>query len=170
MNSVLLCNMFDIMTNAFKRALRGKGTHMEPLKALDGLTPETARMVPREGTHSCWQILYHIVYWQDFMLAAVRGEKVEWPKDNQGSWPTSEMIENNKDWTKLIEKFENGLNEAESLTSKLESTEDLPAWPKVPPFAAFLVLAQHNSFHIGEIVATRQALGIWPPPDYKAMF
>jgi hypothetical protein len=41
--------------------------------------------------------------------------------------------------------------------------EDIPAWLKVPLFTAFLVFMLHNSFHIGEIVATRQALGIWPP-------
>ncbi len=162
--------MFEVMTNSFKRGLRGKGTHLDPLKALDGFTPETARMIPNNGTHSCWHILYHIVYWQDFMLAALRGEQVDWPKNNEESWPTSKMIENQEDWMGLIEKFENGLIEAESLTSKLESTKDLPAWPKVPPFAAFLVLIQHNSYHIGEIVATRQALGLWPPPEYKATF
>ncbi|MDH4214313.1 MAG: DinB family protein [Candidatus Thorarchaeota archaeon] len=158
------------MANAFKRGLRGKHTHMDPLKALEGLTPENARMVPSKGTHSCWHILYHIVYWQELMLTAIKGEEVDWPKNNEESWPTNKLLERSKDWVKLVEKFENGLNEAENLTRTLESTEDLPAWPKVPPFAAFLVLAQHNSFHIGEIVATRQALGIWPPPDYKAMF
>ncbi|MFW9958282.1 MAG: DinB family protein [Candidatus Odinarchaeota archaeon] len=158
------------MANAFKRGLRGKHTHMDPLKALEGLTPETARMVPSKGTHSCWHILYHIAYWQEFMLTAIKGEEVDWPKNNEESWPTNKLLERSKDWVKLVEKFENGLNEAENLTRTLESTEDLPAWPKVPPFAAFLVLAQHNSFHIGEIVATRQALGNWPPPEYKAMF
>jgi uncharacterized damage-inducible protein DinB len=162
--------MFEIMEPAVKRGLRGKYVHMDPLKALDGLTPETARKIPLKGTHSCWHVLYHIVYWQDMMLAAIRGEKIEWPKNNDESWPTDDMLQISKDWTKLVKKFESGLNEAETLTSTIKSIEDLPAWPKVPPFAAFLVFAQHNSFHIGEIVATRQALGIWPPPEYKPTF
>jgi len=162
--------MFDIMVNSFKRGLRGRHTHMDPLKALDGLSPETARMIPHKGTHSCWHILYHIVYWQELMLAALRGEKVNWPKNNEESWPTEEMFENSEDWKKLVNVFEKGLNEAENLVGKIESTEDLPAWPKVPPSAAFLVIVQHNSFHIGEIVATRQAMGFWPPPEYKPTF
>jgi uncharacterized damage-inducible protein DinB len=162
--------MFETMVNAYKGGLRGKHTHVDPLKSLDGLTPENARKAPNKNSHSCWHILYHIVYWQELMLAALKGESVNWPKNNDESWPTKEMLESYEGWTKLVKTFENGLNEAEKLTSKIESTEDLPAWPKVSPAAAFLVFAQHNSYHIGEIVATRQSLGFWPPPDYKVMF
>jgi uncharacterized damage-inducible protein DinB len=162
--------MFEIMETAFKRSLRGKHVHMDPLKALDGLTPESARMIPPKGIHSCWHILHHIVYWQELMLAAIKQEKVSWPKNNDESWPTKDTLEESENWGKLVERFEKGLIEADKLTETVESTEDLPAWPKVPPFSAFLVFTQHNSFHIGEIVATRQALGIWPPPEYKPTF
>jgi uncharacterized damage-inducible protein DinB len=160
----------EALDHALKRGLHGTYIHMDPLKALKGLTPETASKIPKKGTHSCWHILHHIVYWQELMLAALKNESVSWPKNNDESWPSAEMLDITDNWTELVKKFENGLNEAEHLTSKIESTEDLPAWPKVSPVAAFLVFLQHNSFHIGEIVATRQALGIWPPPEYKPTF
>jgi uncharacterized damage-inducible protein DinB len=155
---------------ALQRSIFGKYTHIDPLKAIQGLTPETASMVPSKGIHSCWHLLYHIVYWQELMLSALRGEKVDWPKNNDLSWRSSNLFKKPVAWTKLVQTYEKGLNEAEGQVKKVELFEDLPSWPKVPPFAAIMVIAQHNSFHLGEIVATRQALGIWPPPDYKATF
>ena len=162
--------MIERLEKSIKNGLRGKFTHMDPLKALGGLTADKARMVPSKGEHSCWHILHHIVFWQDLMLSALRKESVDWPKNNETSWPTDEQLKKDEDWAALVEKFEKGLDEADGMTKNIESMEDLPAWPKVPPFAAFLVFVQHNAFHVGEIVATRQALGNWPPPDYKPTF
>ena len=162
--------MFERLEKSIKSGLRGKYIHMDPLKALEGLTAETARLTPDKGEHSCWYILYHTVFWQDLMLGALRKESVNWPKNNEISWPSDDQLKKDDDWVALVESFKKGLEEADGLTSIIESNEDLPAWPKVPPFAAFMVFIQHNAFHFGEIVATRQALGIWPPPGYKPTF
>ncbi len=162
--------MIERLEKSIKNGLRGKFTHVDPLKAIDGLTAETARLIPENAEHSCWQYLYHIVYWQDLMLSALRKESVDWPKNNEQSWPNDSELKNDDNWNILVKKFKDGLADADNMTKTIESTDDLPAWPKVPPFAAYLVLNQHNAFHIGELVATRQALGIWPPPDYKMTF
>ncbi|MGY5860702.1 MAG: DinB family protein [Candidatus Thorarchaeota archaeon] len=162
--------MIERLETSIKMGLKGKHVHFDSLKALEGLTAETARMIPEKGTFSCWHLLYHIVYWQDLMLGALRKESVDWPKNNEMSWPSEELLKNDENWEALVEKFGKGLAEAESMISSIDSMEDLPAWPEVPPFAAYLVLIQHNAYHIGELIATRQALGHWPPPDYKATF
>lgn len=162
--------MIESLEKSFKNGLRGKYIHFDPLKAIQDLTAETAREVPEKGKFSSWQILYHIVFWQDLMLSALRKESVDWPENNEPSWLTEERMKNDEDWDALVKKFEKGLEEADSLTNTISSMEDLPAWPKVPPFAGYLVLIQHNSYHIGQLIGTRQALGHWPPPDYKATF
>ncbi|MBN2230084.1 MAG: DinB family protein [Candidatus Thorarchaeota archaeon] len=162
--------MFDILERSLKFGLRGKHIHMDPQKALEGLNAETASMLPFKGDHSCWHILYHMVFWQDLMLSAIRGDDVDWPKNNDSSWLSNDMLGDPEDWQDLVQKFVDGLNEAEELVKGIQSLDDLPAWPKVPPFAAFMSLNQHNAYHTGEIVATRQALGIWPPPEYKPTF
>lgn len=161
--------MLGTLTAALKNSLNGKGIHIDPMKALENLTPEMAAQVPEKSQHSCWHILHHIVFWQDLMLEALRGEKeVKWPKNNEPSWPSS-ISGNKKDWDKLVERFRVGLEEGYKMTEDIESQDDLPAWPKAPPFRALMVFGQHNAYHIGEIVATRQALGMWPPsPDHKS--
>jgi len=162
--------MIEKLEKSIKRGLRGKHIHVDPLKAVEGLTAETARKVPGKGNYSCWHFLYHIVFWQDLMLSALRKESVDWPKNNEASRPDDEMLKNDEDWIGLVNKFEKGLTEADGLTESLDSMDDLPAWPKVPPFSAYLVFVQHNAYHLGEIIATRQALGLWPPPEYKPTF
>ena len=162
--------MKERLEKSIKGGLRGKHIHMDPLKAIQGLTAEAARLIPEKGKFSCWHILYHIVFWQDLMLGALRKESVDWPKNNDPSWPTEDLLKNDADWDVLVEKLEKGLAEADGMTGTIDSEEDLPAWPKVPAFAAYMVFVQHNAYHIGQVVATRQVLGLWPPPDYKATF
>ncbi|MFW9806387.1 MAG: DinB family protein [Candidatus Thorarchaeota archaeon] len=151
-----------------KFSLTGKHIHVNPLTAIENLTAEKAGRIPKNGEHSCWHILHHIVYWQDLMLEALRKkEKVDWPKNNEMSWAAA-ISDDDKDWNNLVQRFKTGLDEALKMSDDIESQEELPAWPKVPAYQALMVFGQHNAYHIGEIVATRQALGYWPPsPDHK---
>ncbi|TFG27145.1 DinB family protein [Candidatus Thorarchaeota archaeon] len=162
--------MFEQLEYSIKSGLRGRHIHIDPLKALEGIDADKACKVPSVGIHSVWQILHHIVYWQDLMLSAIRGEEVQWPKNNDDSWLKNGYRKVKDSWDELHSRFKSGIEEAEELCKSIESLDDLPSWPKVKPFAALMVFAQHNAYHLGEIVATRQALGFWPPPDYKPMF
>ena len=162
--------MIERLEISIKNGLRGKHVHIDPMKSLEGLTVETARMTLSNGGHSCWHILHHIVFWQDLMLAALRKEDVNWPENNERSWPTDEQLMKDAGWNNLVEKFQKGLVEAEDLAENIKSVDDLPAWPNVSSFAALMVFIQHNAYHLGEIVATRQAIGNWPPPEYKQTF
>ena len=160
--------MFGVLTASLKNSIKGKGIHVDPLVALENLTAEMAAKIPEQSEHSCWHILHHIVFWQDLMLEALRGKKdVKWPKTNEPSWP-KELPKDGKKWDELVQHFKEGLEEAYKMTENIESLDELPSWPKVPAFRALIVFVQHNAYHIGEIVATRQALGYWPPsPDHK---
>lgn len=160
--------MFGILTASLKNSIKGEHIHVNPMNALENLTPEMAAKVPEDSEHSCWHILYHIVFWQDLMLEALRGKKdVNWPKNNEPSWP-KELPKNSKKWEELVQHFKSGMQEAYTMAESVESLEELPSWPKVPAFRGLMVLGQHNAYHIGEIVATRQALGFWPPsPEHK---
>ena len=160
--------MLDTMMKALKFSLTGKHIHVNPEQALENLTAEMAAEVPANSEHSCWQILSHIVIWQNVMLEALRrNEKVDWPKNNEPSWAVK-VTKKEEDWLDLVERFKAGLAEALEMSEDIESQERLPAWPHVPAFQGLMVFGQHNAYHIGQIVTTRQALGYWPPSeDYK---
>ena len=156
--------MTDFLIGALKNGLSGKGIHMNPEQAVDGLTAEQAKMKTRDDCHSCYQILHHIIFWQDLMLEALRGKDVNWPKTNEPSWGNNEELKTSEDWEMLVSRFKFGLEEARSFAENSESLEPLPAWPGVSIGRALMVFAQHNAYHIGELVATRKGLGFWPPP------
>ncbi|MBY8997956.1 MAG: DinB family protein [Candidatus Thorarchaeota archaeon] len=156
------------MTASLKNSIKGEHIHVNPLVALENLTLEMAAKVPENSEHSCWHILHHIVFWQDLMLEALRGKTdVDWPKSNDLSWP-KELSKDGTNWDELVQRFKSGIDEAYGMAENIESLEALPSWPKVPAFRALMVFGQHNAYHLGEIVATRQALGLWPPSsDHK---
>ena len=169
-NERSIVNMFDKIQKTIMHGLRGTHIHMDPLKALDGLNADTAKLVPMNGKFSCWQILYHIVYWQDLMLTHLREEKASWPKNNEASWPDNDSLGGEDAWLDLVSRFKKGIEEAEVLTKNIDSFDNLPTPPEVPAYAALSVFTQHNAYHIGQLVATRQALGAWPPPNYKPTY
>ena len=56
--------------------LHGKNTHLQPKKAIDGLNPENARKKPDNSNHSSWELLHHIVIWQEAIFEAIEGKEV----------------------------------------------------------------------------------------------
>ncbi len=157
--------MKEMVSNILKEGFHGHNTHVSPKKALLGLDADSARKVPCDRVHSCWEQLYHIVFWQDLVLEEVRGNVVDWTETHGKDWPKPESILDSSGWNKLVERFFKGLAEAEELLDTLDLQKPIPSWNDHPAFKAMLVLAQHNSYHIGQIVVARQALKTWPPPD-----
>ncbi|MGY5854907.1 MAG: DinB family protein, partial [Candidatus Thorarchaeota archaeon] len=70
--------------------LYGKYTHLDPKKAINGLTAEIASKKPKGNSHSCWELLYHMVAWQDFALRSLDGEEVTWDEIVAKEWPSDE--------------------------------------------------------------------------------
>ncbi|MFX0126272.1 MAG: DinB family protein, partial [Candidatus Hodarchaeota archaeon] len=70
--------MSDTLIKVIVNGLHGKNTHLNPQKAVEGLSPTSARNRPSAELHSCWDILHHIVVWQEGILRAIKGEKVDW--------------------------------------------------------------------------------------------
>ncbi|MFX1283399.1 MAG: DinB family protein [Promethearchaeota archaeon] len=155
--------MNDTLVKVIINGLHGENTHLKPQKAMEGLTPASARNKPDKEFHSCWDILHHIVVWQEGILQAIKGEKVDWKDIGRShNWPTNELLTDDSNFSNLLNKFENGLNKAEELAKTIDLNKPMPAWGGAPVIQAFIVLLQHNSYHLGQIVAVRKMLGNWP--------
>ncbi|UCH05313.1 MAG: DinB family protein [Candidatus Thorarchaeota archaeon] len=154
--------MKDELAKALLDGLYGKHTHPDPVDAVRGLTYDTASQRVSEKVHSSLDLLYHLVFWQDLCLEAARGEKdVKWPEAAGEDWPQpGSQIE----WDVLVKRFRKGLKEGERIVAEVDLVMPLPAWRNIPMLRAMIVLAQHNSYHLGQIVTNRIAQGTWPPP------
>jgi hypothetical protein len=156
--------MKEAIINIMKAGLHGKHTHVDPIKSIRGLDADKARLSPAEGSHSSWGILYHIVKWQDATVEALRGNEVNWKEVSATDWPTDEEMAEDAAWIDLGRQFEAGLANMEQLIETSEPDGIIPDW-NIPYAGAALMILQHNSYHLGQIVTVRQATGTWPPPS-----
>ncbi|MFX1370768.1 MAG: DinB family protein [Promethearchaeota archaeon] len=136
------------------------------MKAIEGLTPETARKRPSNKYHSCWDLLHHTVFWQDILLQNLDGKVIDWTKiSNEENWPTDEKLIEDDNFIELVNIFKNKLELAAKKLEKIDFMNRIKIGPENTPdisyFRLFLVFLQHTSYHLGQIVTTRKLLGDW---------
>ncbi len=126
-----------------------------------------ARLKPQPIFHSSWELIHHIVIWQDAILAGLKGKTVNWKEIGQKyNWPTTKDMEDDIDFVKLTEKFMGGLKTAEELIDSLDLFKKVSLWEEITGFEAFMGLLQHNSYHSGQIITVRKILGNWHLKDW----
>jgi uncharacterized damage-inducible protein DinB len=153
----------DILING----LRGASSNVHPLNALEGLSAKMASQRPDKENHSVWEILHHMVFWQDLILNTLRGKKVEWPKRSEEGWLGSPGSGKKKEWDQLVNSFHKGLRSAERIArnnSSRDLTKSNPEWNGASIGSALQIIVNHNGYHLGQIIYVRKLLKRWPPP------
>jgi len=149
-----------IVINAIEKGLRGNFTHRDSFEIVDGLTHEQALQSASKELFSSWEILYHINYWQGLILEAVRTDVMDWRQAMDKHWPSSdEEVENN--WATLVKKYKEGIADAIELLNEVDLTGPMKTLRNEATLRGFTILAQHNSYHLGQIVVNRKANGTW---------
>lgn len=144
------------------RALSGKGAHVASAAVFSDLDTTTAGERPAGLPHSLFQILEHIVFWQDWVIEWCNGGKPRVPKHAAGSWPSKAAPADQAEWTACVRRFQTGLKELERRSRNGDLIEKKG---KQSPLEMLHAIASHNSYHIGQAVVLRQMLGKWPPPS-----
>ena len=143
--------------------LDGGGAHARFDDAVKNM-PDKLRGVKPDGLpHSAWMLLEHLRITQWDILEFSRNARYESPKWPDGYWPQSEAPLDSASWNKSIQQFRNDLN----------SMQDLVANPKTDLYARIpwgggqtilreaLLLADHNAYHLGQLIDVRRATGTW---------
>ncbi|MHA1960729.1 MAG: DinB family protein [Candidatus Thorarchaeota archaeon] len=157
----------DVLEKIMIRALRGHpdNAHVDPLIAIDGLTPTQARQNPKGSSCSVWRILFHMVHWQDLAIRAMSGERINWDESGKKGWPERDIMFLDTEWEALVERFVEGVKHLEVLLRLGGLTEPLAGWKNKPLADLFMISIIHNSYHIGQIVLLRKMLNIWLRDD-----
>jgi uncharacterized damage-inducible protein DinB len=130
--------------------------------AVKGLPPKLRGAVPVGFAHSAWQIVEHIRTAQADILEFCRSRSYrekKWPDDY---WPKTPAPKNVEAWNKSLAAFRRDRKAAQRLAVDREI--DLLA--KVPNggqtyLRELLLVADHTSYHVAQIVDIRRALGNW---------
>jgi hypothetical protein len=113
--------------------------------------------------HTGWQLLEHIRLAQWDILEFSRNSKHESPEFPAGYWPKSPSPADEAAWDTCVRAIANDLRAMVRLVN--DSQADLHAafpWGHAQNLLReALVLADHNSYHVAQLVDLRRALGIW---------
>jgi len=148
----------------FVYLLKGGGAHVHFEDAIAGF-PKSKRGVFAKGLpHTGWQLLEHTRIAQWDILEFSRDAKHVSPDFPGGYWPKTPLPPNDAAWEKSWKSFQNDLNAMIALVKNPNTNlyAKIPHGSGQTVLREALLLADHNAYHLGQIVDLRRALGAWP--------
>ena len=145
------------------KLLEGGEAHADLQHAFSEL-PEAQRGVkPAGAPHSAWQLLEHFRIAQWDILEFSRNPKHVSPQFPDGYWPASEAPPTADAWDKSVARVEQNLAEMKKLVSNSKTDLFVPIahGNGQTILREALLLADHNAYHLGQVVLLRRLLGAW---------
>jgi hypothetical protein len=143
--------------------LNGGGAHASFDKAIEGLPVALRGERPQGAEHSPWEILEHLRLAQWDILEFSRDPKHVSPEWPVGYWPKTQAPPNSTAWNKSVKGFQAGLKAmcelVENPTTKLYAR--IPHGDGQTILREALLIADHNAYHLGQLVLVRRLLGAW---------
>jgi uncharacterized damage-inducible protein DinB len=151
--------------------LRGKGAHADSLACVEDLSADLAARQVKGFPHSIGQLVFHLNFWMSYDLRRARGERPKYPEHNAESFPPMGTPADAAEWERLRQDFAQLLNEHVEMAKSPRAELDREVEPMHPDHkqragtveAILWQTVGHNSYHVGQIVMLRRALGTWPP-------
>jgi hypothetical protein len=143
--------------------LRGGGAHVSFDDAVSDFPAELQGKIPRGTPHTAWQLLEHMrIAQQDILDFSVNPEYQEmaWPGDY---WPKSAAPPDSHAWDKSVKTFKTDLKKMEALVEnpKSDLLAPIPWGTGQTLLREALLVADHNAYHLGQLVLVRRLLGAW---------
>ena len=142
--------------------LRGGGAHLSFADAVKGLPAKLRGRKARGAAHTPWQLLEHMRIAQWDILEFSRDPKHVSPAFPAGYWPRTEAPPAGA-WQKSLKQFRADLEAMQALVE--DPATDLFA--RIPHgegqtvLREALLVADHNAYHLGQLVLLRRLLGAW---------
>jgi len=147
---------------ALRDALSGRQAHVATASVFDGLDWKLAGERPLNVPHSAYQLLCHMVFWQDWVLKWLDRKRPTTPRHASGSWPEAPAPPGRQAWTREVRRLQAGLRQLDQHVGDADLLRKRKGGRGLDMLQA---IASHNSYHAGQVVQLRQMLGSWPPPS-----
>jgi hypothetical protein len=141
--------------------LRGEGAHVDFDRVVAGI-PARLRGARTRGTpHTLWQLLEHLRIAQWDILEYCRNPGHVSPEFPAGYWPASGSPPDGRAWQRSIALFRRDLRSMQKLIAdpKNDIAAPIPHAQGVSLLHEALLLADHNAYHLGQMVYLRRRLG-----------
>ena len=157
-------NNEDALRQQLAKMLDWGEAHADFKTAFADLPLQQQGRVPAAVPHSAWQLLEHMRIALRDILEFSRGSQhasLKWPEDY---WPATVAPPDDKAWKRSVDSF---LGDLEGMRKLITD----PASDLFQPLAhgtgqtllrEALLAADHNAYHLGQLVLVRKALDAWP--------
>jgi uncharacterized damage-inducible protein DinB len=145
------------------KLLDWQDAHVSFDAAVEGIPPELWGAQPEGLPYSPWQLLEHMRLTQRDILDFCRNPsyvEAKWPGDY---WPRAATPPKADAWDKSVADF----RADREMLKRLAADPELDLFAKIPHgtgqtyLRELLLVADHNAYHLGQLVAVRRHLGVW---------
>lgn len=144
--------------------LKGGNAHARFDEIIAGVPQKLRGQKPPGFPHSPWMLLEHLRIAQRDILEFSRKKNHASPKWPEGYWPRTEAPPSSAAWSASVNNFRKDLKAMQSLVANPKT--DLHArisWGEGQTILReALLVADHNAYHLAQLVDVRRLLGAWP--------
>ena len=146
------------------RVLDWHEAHVDLKKAVTGIPAKDQGKRPKSAEHSPWELLEHMRLATWDILEFSRDPKHKSPDWPHGYWPKNPEPPNAAAWQKSVKALEHDLDEMRKLVNdpKTDLLAPIPDGSGQTILREALLIADHNAYHLGQLVLVRRLLGCWP--------
>jgi hypothetical protein len=143
--------------------LDGGGAHARFIDAVKEMPDNLRGVKPKAFPHSAWMLLEHLRLAQWDILEFSRNPKYKSPKWPEGYWPKSAAPPSADAWNKSIQRFRKDLKAMQHRVAnpKTDLYAGIPWGDGQTVLRQALLLADHNAYHLGQLIDVRRLLGAW---------
>lgn len=154
----------DVLRATIACSLDWEDAHAKLDKVVANLSPELQGQAPVGLPYTPWQLLEHIRITQHDILDFCRNpsyEELNWPDDY---WPKDPAPPSASAWAESVAACHRDCDALKALAvdPKVDLLAKVPAGTGQTYLRELLLVADHTSYHLGELVVVRRALGAWP--------
>ncbi len=142
--------------------LNGGGAHIDFDAAMGDWPVQVAGTKVANFPHTAWMLLEHMRIAQWDILEFSRNSKHVSPKWPEGYWPASEAPRDEQAWTASMAAFKKDLRTMGRLVAnpKVDLYARIPWGDGQTILREALLVADHNAYHLGQLVMLRKSIGI----------
>ena len=154
-------NQTSILVTELKKLLNGGGAHVGFKDAVANLPFNLLGEKPYNLPYSIWQLVEHIRIAQWDMLEFSKDGSHQSPKWPDEYWPKELAPKDEETWNNTLKEIDEDLKEFMTLLDSSDLYVPILHGDGQSILREALQIADHNAYHVAEIVVIRRLLGAW---------
>jgi len=143
--------------------LRGGGAHLDFDAVIKNFPEELRGKKVRGSPYTAWQLLEHMRIAQWDILEFSRNPDHVSPKWPEGYWPKTAAPPTSAAWNASVKGVKRDLKTMQNLVAdrSVDLYSRIPHGDGQTILREALLIADHNAYHIGQLLLVRRLLGAW---------